>query len=123
MHCSRQALTGAQQQQQAQEELMHAGGAVQQHGSMSCSNASVPHQQQHQLLDMPAHLLEPHMQQQLQPQDRAALLQSSKALAELALRTAPRVRFSMGLTGGSRCVRCSRRRQPPQLGPSATAQG
>jgi hypothetical protein len=58
-------------------------------------------QQQHpttQLLDIPSHLLEPHMQQQLQPQGGTALLRSSKVLGGLALSSTPSLLFSIGIT-------------------------
>jgi hypothetical protein len=100
-HSGQHAHAGAQHQ--CQEVLVHASGAMQQHGKSSSSgHLQHQHQQQEQehlthLLDVPAYLLEPHMQHLLEPQDRAALLQSSKELAELALRTAPSLQFNIGL--------------------------
>lgn len=56
------------------------------------------------IVDLPAHLLLPHLQD-LEPQHRRALMQTSKAMFDLALATAPSVQVRIGVSvdGDGQC--------------------
>lgn len=78
---------------------LRESGAKQQGGSTGQQHSHVATT----LLDLPSHLLAPHLQG-LAPQHRLALLQSCRALRDLAVSSAPRLQLGISISQQGQCV-------------------